>query len=79
MADLPSAEAWRRLTPIARRLGSRRPSYQTVRRVLALERELNKLLLRARRRANEALLGDLLAGKVPWAWLHQRLGGAEPG
>jgi hypothetical protein len=78
MAALPSAEAWRRLAPLARRLGVRRPSYQTVRRALALEREL-RAFRQARRRVNEALLGDLLAGKVPWAWLHQRIGGAEPG
>jgi hypothetical protein len=78
MVDLPSAEAWRRLAPLARRLGVRRPSYQTIRRALVLERELRKLR-QARRRVNEALLGDLLAGKVPWSWLHQRLGGAEPG
>jgi hypothetical protein len=78
MATLPSAEAWRRLAPLALHLGARRPSYETVRRTLALERELRKLR-RARRRVNEALLGDLLAGKVPWAWLHQRIGGTEPG
>jgi hypothetical protein len=78
MAELPSAEAWRRLAPVARRIGARRPSYQTVRRALALERELRKLRS-ARRRVNESLLTDLLAGKVPWAWLHQRIGGVEPG
>jgi hypothetical protein len=77
MSDLPSAEAWRRLTPIARRLGSRRPSYQTVRRVLVLERELRKLR-RARRHFNERLLADLLAGKAPWEWLHERIAAAEP-
>jgi hypothetical protein len=78
MADLSSAEAWRRLSPLARRLGVRRPSYQTVRRLLVLERELRQLR-RARRRVNETLLADLLAGKVPWTWLHQRIAGAEPG
>jgi hypothetical protein len=75
---LPSAEAWRRLRPIASRLGVRHPSYQTVRRLLVLERHLRRLRA-VRRRRNEKLFADLLAGRVPWSWLNEMLGGLDPG
>lgn len=78
LAALPSAEAWRRLRPLSARLGVRHPSYQTVRRLLVLERQLRRLRA-ARRRSNERLFADLLAGRVPWSWLNERLGGIEPG
>jgi hypothetical protein len=78
MTALPSAEAWRRLRPISARLGVRHPSYQTVRRLLVLERHLRGLRAASRRR-NEKLFADLLAGRVPWSWLNERLGGIDPG
>jgi hypothetical protein len=78
MTRLPSAEAWRRLRPISARLGVRHPSYQTVRRLLVVERHLRRIRT-ARRRSNERLFTDLLAGRVPWSWLNERLGGIEPG
>jgi hypothetical protein len=78
MTRLPSAEAWRRLRPISARLGVRHPSYQTVRRLLVVERHLRRLRT-ARRRSNERLFADLLAGRVPWSWLNERLAGFAPG
>ena len=78
MTRLPSAEAWRRLRPISARLGVRHPSYQTVRRLLVVERHLQRIRT-TRRRSNERLFTDLLAGRVPWSWLNERLGGIEPG
>ena len=59
--DLPHAEAWRLLRPLAARLGLPRPSYSTVRRILVAERE------RKRRRADDLdrLLGPILAGRSP--------------
>jgi hypothetical protein len=78
MAALPSAEAWRRLRPVSSRLGVRHPSYQTVRRLLVLERHLRRLRA-AKRRRNEELFSDLFAGRVPWRWLNEKLAGVEPG
>ncbi|MFN8188172.1 MAG: hypothetical protein U0R69_13970 [Gaiellales bacterium] len=69
MTDLPHAEAWRRLAPIAARLGARRPSYPSVRRALLEHRYLDELR-RARRELREELLADLLSGRVPHRWLH---------
>lgn len=74
MTGLPPAEAWRRLAPVAGRLGVRRPSYPTVRRILAVYREL-ALIKQARRRQRDRLFADLLAGKVPWGWLNDRIAG----
>jgi hypothetical protein len=72
LAALPSAEAWRRLRPVAARLGVRWPSYQTVRRLLAVEREVRRLR-RARDAASARLWTDLQAGRVPWDWLNHRI------
>jgi hypothetical protein len=69
MTDLSHAEAWRRLSPIAGRLGVRRPSYPTVRRAL-LEHRYLEMLRQARRSRREELAADLLAGRVPHRWLH---------
>ena len=56
--DLPYAEVWRLLRPVARRLGIPRPSYSSVRRICIAERE------RKRRRKDELdhFLADVLAG-----------------
>lgn len=70
MTELSHAEAWRRLAPVAGRLGLRRPSYPTVRRALLCHRWLERLrrTLSARR---AELAADLLAGRVPYRWLHR--------
>jgi hypothetical protein len=78
MAALSSAEAWRRLRPVSARLGVRHPSYQTVRRLLVIERHVRRLRT-ARRRTNAGLLADLLAGRVPWSWLNETLAVFDPG
>src|SRR6266545_3340899 len=49
------AEAWRLLSPVAARLGTPRPSYSSVRRILLAERE--------RKRRNSDELDRLLAGR----------------
>jgi hypothetical protein len=69
MPEASFAEAWRRLAPIAGRLGARRPSYPTVRRALLVHRHLEEIR-RARRELREGLVSDLLAGRVPYRWLH---------
>jgi hypothetical protein len=67
--DLPYAEAWRMLRPVARRLGIPRPSYSTVRRICIAERE------RKRRRKDELdrFLADVLAGKFPYVTVEHKL------
>ena len=63
--ELPHAEAWRLLIPVAERLDLPRPSYWRVRRFLIAERER-----RARIRAEvDPVITDLLAGFLPiWRW-----------
>jgi hypothetical protein len=63
---------------VAARLGARWPSYQTVRALLVLEREVRRLR-RARRVSMAKLWADLEAGRVPWTWLHDRIRVFEPG
>ena len=67
--DLPYAETWRMLRPVARRLGIPRPSYSTVRRICIAERE------RKRRRKDELdrFLADVLAGKFPYVTVEHKL------
>lgn len=69
LTDLSHAEAWRRLAPVAGRLGVRRPSYPTVRRAL-LEQQLLEALRLARLEVRRDLIADLLSGRVPYRWLH---------
>ena len=64
--ELPYAEAWRRLVPVAVRLGLPRPSYPTVRRVLIEQRRER----RRRRELLEPVLIDLLKGRVPNLYHH---------
>jgi hypothetical protein len=66
---MPYAAAWRLLRPVAARLGTPRPSYFTVRRVLIAERE------RKRRNADELdrLLADLFAGRFPYVFVKHKL------
>jgi hypothetical protein len=73
--EMPYAEAWRLLRPVAARLGVPRPSYSTVRRVVIAERE------RKRRRADELerLLADLFSGRFPYALVEHKLVGVGPG
>jgi hypothetical protein len=59
--EIPYAEAWRRLVPVAVRLELPRPSYPTVRRVLIEQRRER----RRRRERLEPVLIDLLKGRVP--------------
>jgi len=68
---MPYAEAWRRLAPVAARLGVTRPSYSVVRRLAIAERA------RKERRADDLdlLLTDLLAGLVPLAFVDHKLYG----
>ena len=73
--EMPYAEAWRLLRPVAARLGIPRPSYSTVRRVVIAERE------RKRRRADELdqLLADLFSGRFPYVFVeHKVVGTAGP-
>jgi hypothetical protein len=67
--ELPYAEAWRMLRPVAVRLGVPRPSYSTVRRICIAERE------RKRRKKDELdwLLTDLLAGRFPHVYVKHKL------
>lgn len=73
--EMPYAEAWRLLRPVAARLGVPRPSYSTVRRVVIAERE------RKRRRADELdrLLADLFSGRFPYSLVEHKLVGVGPG
>ncbi|MGH3058574.1 MAG: hypothetical protein ACRDPP_10050 [Gaiellaceae bacterium] len=73
--EMPYAEAWRLLRPVAARLGVPRPSYSTVRRVVIVERE------RKRRRADELdqLLADLFSGRFPYVLVEHEGVGTAPG
>jgi hypothetical protein len=63
--DLPYAEQWRRLRPVAARLGVPRPTYWRVRRT-AIRLSAVERVERAEREARrERVLRDLLAGLVP--------------
>jgi hypothetical protein len=72
--DMPYAEAWRLLRPVAARLGIPRPSYSTVRRILIAER--------ARKRRNaedlDRLLADLFSGRFPYVTVEHKLFGLGP-
>jgi hypothetical protein len=63
------AEAWRLLRPVATRLGTPRPSYSSVRRILLAERE------RKRRNSDELdrLLADLFTGRFPYVFVEHKL------
>jgi len=63
--DVPSAEALRRLIPIAERLGQPRPSYWWVRRFMIDERLRLELRRADRERLIERTVVPLLAGRVP--------------
>ena len=67
--DLPYADAWRLLRPVAARLGIPRPSYAAVRRILIAERA------RKRRNADDLdqLLADLFAGRFPYVTVEHKL------
>jgi hypothetical protein len=67
--DMPYAEAWRLLRPVAARLGRPRPSYSSVRRIVIAERE------RKRRNADDLdrFLADVLVGKVPYVTVEHKL------
>lgn len=73
VVGLPYADAWRLLRPVAARLGTPRPSYSSVRRILIAERE--------RKRRNKAdwdrFLGDVLAGRVPYVTVEHKLIGVR--
>ena len=62
------AEAWRLLSRVAR-LGSPRPSYSSVRRILLAERE------RKRRNSDELdrLLADLFTGRFPYVFVEHKV------
>ena len=59
---LPYAELWRRLRPIAARLGCPRPSYWHVRRILIEERR-RKL---ERLEFAKDVIGDMVTGRLPY-------------
>jgi hypothetical protein len=58
--DVPAAEAWRLLRPVAARIGLPRPTYDVVRRRLNDERRRLEL----REAARDDVVTDLLAGLV---------------
>ena len=68
---MPYAEAWRLLSPVARRLEIPRPSYSAVRRILIAER--------ARKRHHsddlDRLLADLFAGRFPYVTVEHKVYG----
>jgi hypothetical protein len=70
---MPYAEAWRLLRPVAARLGSPRPSYSTVRRIVIAERR--------RKRENaellDLLLADLFSGRFPTRFVEHKVVGAR--
>jgi hypothetical protein len=70
---MPYAEAWRLLRPVAGRLGTPRPSYSTVRRILIAERE------RKRRQAEDLdrLLADLFTGRFPFVTVEHKVVGVR--
>ena len=61
--EVSYAEAWRLLIPVSTRLGLPRPSYFSVRRVLADERRRTRVVDERR----EGFLADVLAGRMPRA------------
>ena len=71
--DLPYAEAWRRLAPVARSAGVRPPTYHTARWLIETLRTLRDDA--AKLPAGADLLADLLTGRVPWRWLDRTLAG----
>lgn len=73
--EMPYADAWRLLRPVAARLGIPRPSYSTVRRIVIAER--------ARKRQNaddlDLLLSDLFRGRFPYVFVEHKLVGVSRG
>jgi hypothetical protein len=67
---MPSAEAWRLLRPVAKRLGIPRPSYSTVRRIVIAER----LRKRANAELLDVLLADLFTGRFPTRFVEHKVG-----
>ena len=63
--DLPYAEVWRKLGPIAGSLGKSRPGYSCVRRFLIEERR-RKL---ARMALADAMVDETMRGMAPWSIL----------
>jgi len=61
---MPYAELWRRLRPVARRIGCRQPTYWLVRR-RAIENRRRKL---ERSRVVAEVYRDLARGVVPVRW-----------
>ena len=59
--ELSYAELWRRLTPVAIRLGLPRPSYGSVRTIVSLVRALE----RQRRPVRDDVVVKLLTGRIP--------------
>jgi hypothetical protein len=59
--NLPYAELWRRLIPVARQLGVPRPCYGTVREIVLLLRALERL----RRPVRDDVIVKLLTGRIP--------------
>jgi hypothetical protein len=66
---MPYAEAWRLLGPVAARIGTPRPSYSSVRRILIAERD------RKRRNSDELdrLLADLFTGRFPYVFVEHKV------
>ena len=58
--ELPYAECWRRLAPVAARAGRPRPTYAVVRRYLIVVRPR----LRAQTARRERRLAGILAGRI---------------
>jgi len=58
-------EAWRALIPVAKRLERPRPSYDSVRRFVAAERERLRDAELRRLRQQERVINPLLAGRIP--------------
>jgi hypothetical protein len=61
--NLSYAELWRRLIPVASRLGVPRPCYGTVREIVLLLRALERL----RRPVRDEVVVKLLTGRIPSA------------
>ena len=61
--NLSYAELWRRLAPVAARLGEPRPCYGTVREIV----ELLRALERQRRPVRDDVVVQLLTGRIPSA------------
>jgi hypothetical protein len=59
--NLPYAELWRGLIPVAARLGVPRPCYGTVREIVLLLRALERL----RRPVRDDVIVKLLTGRIP--------------